>query len=206
MLWIDPDFIDSCRRVAPLSVATLGPAGTSSEAAARQMFAHLGGDEQGQPNALKLFTTYESAGEAVRNHAADLLLVANAYADISQFYMDPRLRFVGAFVFDTPEYGIAARPGTEIPSRVIVASHPAPMPLIGELMPQHIVIDRVITANSTSTAAASVRLQEVDLALTTVPAAIANGLQFISKTRPIRMLWSTFTLCDAVERRSAARH
>lgn len=55
-------------------------------------------------------------------------------------------------------------------------------------------MEEILYAASTSAAAYQARRRETDLALTTQPAAKANELEFISRTRPIRMLWSVFTL------------
>ena len=189
MLVIDLILPESPRYV---SIATLGPAGTSSEAAASMLFTHLCHDPQERAAPIQLHETYERAGQAVLDGRADLLLVANAYADIAQFYMNPLLSLAGAFVHDTPEYGIAARPDMSLPNRVRVATHPAPIPLIAQLMPKYLTVHDVIAVSSTSIAASVVRTKEVDVALTTAPAALLHGLKFISQSRTIRMLWSVF--------------
>lgn len=188
-LLIDIALPNSSRR---MSIATLGPTGTSSEAAAAALHAYLNGTAAVWPNATQLHDSYESAGQAVLDGEADLLLVANAYADIARFYMNPALDLAAAFIRDTPQYGIAAVPGVELPSEVRVASHPAPVPLISQLMPKDLAVREVIQVLSTSTAAAMAKSREVDVALTTEPAALLNKLRFISRTRPIRMLWSVF--------------
>ena len=81
--------------VAQGTVATLGPAGTSSEQAARYLISRLRG-EDAEP-APKLFHSYEDASAAVVRGAADLLLVANAYANVAEFYMSATLKLAGAF-------------------------------------------------------------------------------------------------------------
>ncbi|MCX5415805.1 hypothetical protein [Streptomyces sp. NBC_00059] len=180
-----------------VTVATLGPSGTSSEVAAGFLIDRvLGTGEDARAerkeSTVALRESYEDAHGLVRCGEADLLIVANAYAHISRFYMDPRLHLAGAFVLDTPLYGLAARADRPPAGGVTVATHPAPEPLIKELMPAGCRLDQVVTAGSTSLAAAMADRGEVDLALTTELAAEVSGLGFISRSRAIRMLWSVF--------------
>jgi hypothetical protein len=186
--WLD---VDPSTETPLRAISTLGPNGTSSELAARHLWTVRGG---AGPLAVVLCDTYETAADQLRSGAVSHLVVANAYSAINNFYMDPRLGLEAAFVLDTPPYGLAAAPtGPAIPRRVRVATHPAPALLVKELMPTaHAVADLVFTT-STSTAAAVAQRLETDLALTTLPAAVAHQLRFISRTRTIRMLWSVFT-------------
>lgn len=64
--------------------------------------------------------------------------------------------------------------------------------LIGELLPDDLRIKKVIEKSSTSASALAVVSGEVDVALTTEIAARIHKLKFISRTRPIHMLWSVF--------------
>ncbi|MGQ7242250.1 bacilysin biosynthesis protein BacA [Salinicola sp. V024] len=172
-------------------VHTLGPNGTSSEAAAG-FFAEW--FEQRYPGSrvrLKLSDSYEKARSSMEKDTPAVLIVANAYPDIHNFYMEPQLSLVATFVFDTPLYGLASK-GPLTTSKPTIATHPAPRLLIEELLPQGLEVDSVILALSTSAAAAAAARSEVDVALTTEVAANIHGLHFISNTRPIRMLWSVF--------------
>ncbi|MEY9992104.1 prephenate dehydratase [Streptomyces sp. V4I8] len=173
------------------TIGTLGPAGTSSEQAALYLWADHG---SGGPPQIQLHNTYEEAGQALREGAVSHVVIANAYASVHSFYMDPSLRFAGAFLFDTPDYGIAVSPGHRIPDAARIATHPAPVALVQELLPGQYSVAEIRYATSTSAAAGQARRRETDLALTTRPAAKAHALEFISRTRPIRMLWSVFTL------------
>jgi hypothetical protein len=138
--------------------------------------------------------TYEEAGLALKLRVASHLVVANAYSGVNLFYMDPELSLATAFLCDTPPYGLATRSPDKLPSTVRVASHPAPTPLIGELLPACYALAGILAADSTSAAAQKAQQSEIELALTTGPAATLHKLQFISRTRTIRMLWSVFTL------------
>lgn len=184
----------------PISVATLGPSGTSSEASARYLLDVATQTLNARAGPIYLFPTYEHARDAALDGDATLLLVANAYREINDFYMDPKLKIGAAYRFNTPNYGLAKRRGVQISSRVSVASHPSPTPLIEELRPHGVSVSFVVPMPSTSAAAAAVAAQEVDLALTTDVAAQIYDLEFISLTRPIEMLWTAFALtCDSVE-------
>lgn len=190
-----PGWIDTALTNGPPldTIGTLGPAGTSSEQAALYLWA-----TRGRPTTpgIRLYDTYEQAGEALHERAVSHLLIANAYAGVHSFYMDPTLRLAGAFLHDTPHYGIAVAPGHLVPEHPRVATHPAPVALVAELLPEKYGTARIHHATSTSAAADQARRGEVDLALTTLPAAKAHGLVFISRTRTIRMLWSVFGLLD----------
>jgi prephenate dehydratase len=186
---------------APVRLATLGPEGTSSEATASALATTLvcRGHESA---AVRLYESYEAAGHAALDGEADLLVVANAYAGVSEFYMDPRMRLVAAFVKDTPSYGLAASKVPGDSARLRIASHPAPIPLIGQLLPEGLAVAEIVAKSSTSAAAQAAAGGQVDAALTTNPAALRHGLTFFSRTRTIRMLWSVFAAEHATEPRT----
>lgn len=173
-------------------VSTLGPEGTSSENAARHLWTARG--PKRDPS-IQLYDTYEEAGQALKTGMASHLVVANAYSGVNLFYMDPELSLAIAFLCDTPPYGLASPSPEKVPPTVRVATHPAATPLISELLPASYALGGIINADSTSAAALQAKRSEIDLALTTHPAAALHKLQFISRTRTIRMLWSVFTLC-----------
>ncbi|HGE6810364.1 TPA: bacilysin biosynthesis protein BacA [Pseudomonas aeruginosa] len=172
-------------------IHTLGPEGTSSEAAAgffTEWFERRHPDSRVQ---LKLSDSYEDARSGMDEDTPAVLIVANAYPEIHNFYMEPQLSLVATFVFDTPLYGLASK-GPLTTTRPTIATHPAPRLLIEELLPQGLEVESVVLSHSTSAAAAAAARSEVDVALTTEVAASIHGLNFISNTRPIRMLWSVF--------------
>lgn len=177
------------------SIATLGPPGTSSEAAGRYLARVL--DETGSVP-VALFGTYEDAAAAVLSGSAGRLLVANAYHAVSAFYMNPQLALEQAFVFDTAQYGLAVRPDDALPLNVRAVTHPAPYDLIGQLVPAGYRVDTIEMVTSTSEAAVQVRAGKAHVALTTSTAASLYGLEFISPTRYIRMLWSVFVRSSAL--------
>jgi ABC-type amino acid transport substrate-binding protein len=189
---------------APLRIATLGPGGTSSESTAEALATTLACRGHATVH-VDLFDTYEAAATRVLDGHADLVVVANAYAAVSEFYMNPRFELAAAFVKDTPNYGLAMPKPPDGQGSLTVASHPAPIPLIAQLMPEGLTVARVVHESSTSAAAQAAALGRVDAALTTRPAAALHGLEFFSRTRSIRMLWSVFGLAQRPGR-PGARH
>jgi prephenate dehydratase len=183
------------------SVVTLGPAGTSSEAAAWHLWGRYGPAEAAMdPDRVVLLDTYEQCLAALRRGKQTVAVVANAYSGASQFYMDPDVDLWGAFVLDTPRYGIASATPFVPSGSVRLVTHPAPAPLVGQLFPGPVDRLELVFASSTSSAAREVRVGRADLALTTEKAAALHQLHFVSRTRTIRMLWSVFrsTSADAV--------
>ena len=174
-----------------LVINTLGPNGTSSEAAAHFFTQWFGRQYPGAQVQVNLCDSYEQARSSLVEQVPAVMIVANAYQQINHFYMDPRLALVATFVFDTPLYGLASK-GPLTTKKLTVATHPAPMMLIEELLPEGLEVDSVILALSTRAAAGAAARGEVDVALTTEVAAALHGLNFVSSTRPIRMLWSVF--------------
>lgn len=186
------------RSPGELPIATLGPAGTSSEASAYYLAEYLAAAWADRPSdprryPVRLFDRYELAAEAVLDGSCSLLLVANAYDAVSAFYMDSRLSVLGVYCFDTPEYGIAAPSGRLPEGPMTIASHPAPVPIIEQLLePGRAALATVLRYDSTSAAAAAAVDGGADVALTTAPAAAKHGLTFVTRTRNIRMVWSVF--------------
>ncbi len=174
-----------------LTIASLGPAGTSSEDACRFLRDYLRTHGHARVS-IRLYDSYEDASESLAAGVTTLLVAANAYAGIAPFYMNPGLGLVAVFVKDTPQYGLAGVPHMQPGAAVRVATHPAPEPLVNQLLPRDYRVTSVVMVDSTSAAAAAARAGAVDLALTTAHAARLHGLRFVSATRPIRMVWSAF--------------
>ena len=169
-------------------VGTLGPEGTSSEQAAGLVRTRLPVD-----SATTLFQTYEEAHDALLVGDASHVVVANAYKEVHRFYMDDTIELSDVFVMDTPLYGIAKlRRRHDLPPVLTIASHPSPQPLVAQLLPERYTVGEIVSVDSTSSAAKAVAEGRFDLGITTEPAAALHGLEFISRLRPIRMVWSVF--------------
>lgn len=173
-----------------IKIATLGPKGTSSEAATQYLISQLS-DKRRE---YTLFPTYEEAFEDLLSGHSNLLIVANAYKGIDKFYMSTEIRFLLSFVFQTPLYGVAANSGNlGLDNRSLkIATHHAPSSLIPWFLPDITNKYEIIHTQSTSEAALKVHKGEADLCVTTANACRMYELEFISRTRPIVMLWSVF--------------
>lgn len=168
--------------------ATLGPAGTSSDKAAR-MFVR----SSSCAFHTVLHDTYEDAASAVIAQHADFLIVANAYAGINRFYISDQLIAAGVFPMKTPPYGIAVRPARgAFPAQIDLASHPAPLHLVERWFPDAPVKARSIAARSTGEAAKLVADGYADACITTETARQLHELAFITRTISIDMLWTVF--------------
>lgn len=176
-------------------IGTLGPTGTSSEAAARVLWGKICRSAE-HARRINLYDTYEEAAVALRRCEVSHLVVANAYAAINEFYMATEISLAGAFVMDTPEYGIARRPGRSVSQQPKIATHPAPRPLLRQLLPHGCADSEILQVASTSAAAKAAYEEAADMALTTTPAAELYGLEFISSKRAIRMVWSIFVSAE----------
>jgi ABC-type amino acid transport substrate-binding protein len=168
-------------------IATLGPDGTSSAAAANYLvrdIADIG---------VELFASYELAAASVVDGSTDFLIVANAYAEINRFYISADLVPVGAFPMATPPYGIATDRGCvrDLKSGLL-ATHPAPMHLAQNWMDEIGASLEIVLAPSTSAAAEMVRSGRAAACITNDNARMAAKLDFVSSVRPIRMIWTVF--------------
>ena len=188
---IDASILEGRTVAGVFHVTTLGPAGTSSEGAANYLVEKLR-KEIGLPGRVTLHNSFEGAADAVLTGKASAVVVANAYSKTYNMYMNPQLTLAGAFIQNTPPYGIAAANNVPIPLEVRITTHPSPIPLIQELLPSAFLLKEIIPVSSTSEAARSVAEGEVDLALTNESSAARYHLRFVSSTRPIQMLWSVF--------------
>lgn len=95
--------------VGSANVFTLGPQGTSSEAAASHLIGYMRQYSLCDEGSVWLSESYEGALDRLLVSSDGLLLVANAYAHVNDFYMDSRLNLAAAFVFDTPCMASPAR-------------------------------------------------------------------------------------------------
>jgi hypothetical protein len=195
-LQICASFLDFTRAASArrtISIATLGPAGTSSEHVAR---AFLGNVTNGNSR-CELFDSYEEAARTVESGENDLLLVANAYGNINQFYISHTLSLTTFFVHDTPPYGLACRrDGSSLDPEapLEVATHPAPAHFLPWLMKTAGLEAQptVRLVSSTSEAARLVADGTVDACVTNDDARSRYQLEFLSSSWPIQMLWSVF--------------
>lgn len=188
-------FSNAAAQRSTCRIATLGPAGTSSEYAAHsflEKFVHGAGQ-------CNLYRSYEEAAGSVQDGSNDLLLVANAYSRINEFYISDTLRLASFFVLNTRPYGFAMRPDAstlQTNREMTVATHPAPAHLLTWFTGQLSVNATPRLVRSTSEAAILVACGDVEACLTNEDARQRCGLVFLGRTRPIQMLWSVFARAD----------
>jgi len=186
------------RSINKINIVTLGPKGTSSENSAFYFGELMVREKFTQQFSITLCNTYEEVSDVILNDRESIAIVANAYHGINKFYMNLKIELYAAFLKNTPNYGIAILEKNNSARCLNIATHPAPVALIEELLPKDYSVKNLELKNSTSIAAESASLKEVDAALTTEVAAKLHNLIFISKVRPIQMLWSVFVNVEAI--------
>ncbi|HEY9801024.1 MAG TPA: hypothetical protein V6D25_11750 [Leptolyngbyaceae cyanobacterium] len=184
------NFSNYLSSLSKIEIATLGPKGTSSEATGIYLVSLI----NNMNTRCCVYPSYEKAMESVISGKSDLLLIANAYNKIDQVYMCPKLKLLTAFEYQTPYYGLAKKIGYKLPDQgtLKIATHHAPQSLIPHFIDNKKIDYEVIFVESTSAAALSTQQGNFDLCVTNENSVQMYGLEFISRTLPIIMLWSVF--------------
>jgi bacilysin biosynthesis protein BacA len=175
-----------------IQIGTLGPSGTSSEAATAYF---IQTDEKNPKNySVKLLNSFQSVLQELIHGELSMALAPHAYSDINLFYINPKLALYRMFTFDTPAYGLAKRQHAALSQNSCrVVSHPAPILLLDNLLAQIEVSDyQLELVSSTSKAALEVYENKADLALTNMNAIKKYNLVCCALYAPIRMGWSVF--------------
>ena len=120
-----PDVRRTLRQVT--SLHTLGPAGTNCELSARRWFA-----DRGRHGEVVLYPTLEDAASGAAVTVGAALLAPVAYPELHTLMYShlADLFLADTLVMATHRMVLARRPGTGVPASV--ASHPAPVALVGE--------------------------------------------------------------------------
>ncbi|MBH8578112.1 LysR family transcriptional regulator [Nostocaceae cyanobacterium CENA369] len=176
-----------------LVIGTLGPAATSSDYASKYIINQIISEEF--TVSTQLFDTFLDVKAALLEDKVDLALVPHAYDRINEFYMEPDLELGFIFIYPTPVYGLAKKKDKEAVfngSRIV--THPAPLPLLKQLLPdtQDKAQIQVDLSPSTSDCAMQVKQGLADFAITNENAVKAYDLEFISTYGNIQMSWSLF--------------
>ncbi|MFB7513014.1 hypothetical protein [Streptomyces sp. NPDC056144] len=176
------------------TLATLGPAGTSSELAARFLAAEHG-------LSVELFATFDEVLDHVIGHKADLALVPSAYGGLTRFHWHRDLSLQGFFPMATPEYGIASTTGgPPAPGEgpVTVAAMWEVRRIYAEVVPDELA-DREVTwvdAPSTQAAAEAVAAGHAELAVTNTPGIRAHDLRWLAVRPGAEIIWTLFSRAD----------
>ena len=174
-----------------IQIGTLGPSGTSSEAAAAYF---IQTDEKNQNYSITLLNSFQLVLHELIHGELSVALVPHAYNDINLFYINPQVTLYRMFQFDTPAYGLARRRDRVLSQHSCrVVSHPAPILLLDNLLVQIGLSDYELEwVSSTSKAAEGVYENKADLALTNMNAIKKYNLVCCALYGPIRMGWSVF--------------
>ncbi len=118
-----------------IQIGTLGPSGTSSEAAAVYF---MQSDEQNPKSySITLLNSFQSVLHELIHGELSMALVPHAYSDINLFYINPQVNLYRMFLFDTPAYGLARRCDKGLSQHSCrVVSHQAPILLLEGLLAQ----------------------------------------------------------------------
>ncbi|MFF6997866.1 hypothetical protein ACFY93_23295 [Streptomyces sp. NPDC008313] len=172
------------------TLGTLGPAGTSSELAARSLAAEHG-------LSVELFTTFDDVLDHLLGRKVEFALVPSAYQGLTRFHWHRDLRLRAFFPQATPEYGIASGDGC-FPAPgggpLTVAAMWEVRRIYAEVVPLRLR-DREVTwvdAASTQQAAEVVARGGAQLAVTNAPGVRAHGLRWLARRPGAEIIWTLF--------------
>lgn len=174
-------------------IGTLGPQGTSSEAAANFIADRCFRNESDDVD-IHLYSSFEELRLAVVTGEVDLAVVPAAWQRISDFFFTPTFARISHFDFTTPEYGLVKNGNAcLVDGRYKVLTHDAPQLLVpfllGDIGRHKLLIEIV---SSTSVAARMVAEGQATFGITNVNAARMYGLTFVKTYGPIDMSWEVF--------------
>ncbi len=160
------------------SLHTLGPAGTNCELSARHWF-----EGRGRRGEVVLYTTLEEAARGALATPGGALLAPVAYPHLHTLMYShvDQLYVADSMVMATHRMVLARRPGAGVPTTV--ASHPAPVALVGEGM-------AVTLVTSNSQAASDCAAGLVDACITTEAAMRLHRLELVRDFGPVSMAFT----------------
>lgn len=116
-----------------IQIGTLGPSGTSSEAAAAYFIQT--NEKSPKRHSITLLNSFQSVLHELIHGELSMALVPHAFHDINLFYINPQVSLYRMFQFDTPAYGLARRRDRVLSQHSCrVVSHPAPILLLDSLL------------------------------------------------------------------------
>ncbi|WP_131795561.1 LysR family transcriptional regulator [Fluoribacter gormanii] len=181
-----------------IKIGTLGPKGTSSEAALAHFIQTF--KKESENYSTILLNSFQSVLHELIYGDLSLAIVPHAYSAINLFYINPQISLYRMFTFNTPPYGLAKRSdGIISQHHCRVVSHPAPAHLL-ELLLAQMELSRyeIAFVNSTSKAAEEVYENRADLALTNMNAIKKYELDCCAWYGAIQMGWSVFIKKDLI--------
>lgn len=169
-------------------IATLGPAGTCSEKAAKVFAKNLGEETK-----VELYSTFEEAAECLQKDKTDYVIVPSAYGNLADIMFEGRCKIQLSNVFQYPTLNLVFATKCVDKEINIIASQSSPRNLIEGYLENC----QLIEAKSNSDAAQMVLNHIADACITTKVCAEANSMVILQDFGSIMMGWNVFTKCKA---------
>ncbi|MDG4780855.1 prephenate dehydratase [Micromonospora sp. WMMD961] len=172
------------------TLATLGPAGTSSHLTAAFLAERHG-------LRIELSDSFDAVLAALVERRVDQALVPSAYQGLTRFHWHRDLRLDAYFAQATPEYGIAARPDRELDpagGQLTVAALWEVRRIFTDLAPPALRDRPVrwVDADSTQHAAEILAADGADLAVTNAPGVHRHALRWVALRPGAEIVWTLF--------------
>ncbi|MEV1160226.1 prephenate dehydratase [Micromonospora chokoriensis] len=172
------------------TLATLGPAGTSSHLTAAFLAERHG-------LRIELSDTFDAVLAALVERRVDQALVPSAYQGLTRFHWHRDLRLDAYFAQATPEYGIAAQPDRDpdpADGRLTVAALWEVRRIFTDLAPPALRDRQVrwVDADSTQHAAEILAAGGADLAVTNAPGVHRHALRWVARRPGAEIVWTLF--------------
>ncbi|MFF3978596.1 hypothetical protein [Streptomyces sp. NPDC001828] len=183
------------------TLGTLGPAGTSSDLAARFLAAEHG-------LRVELFTTFDDVLHQLLSGTVELALVPSAYGGLTGFHWHRDLRLRAFFPQATPEYGIASPAGPGAAAGVPPGEGPVAVAamwevrrIYAEVAPPGLAGREVVWVDAASTqhAAEILAAGGAELAVTNAPGVRAHGLRWVARRPGAEIIWTLFGRAEGAE-------
>lgn len=179
-------------KISKVKVGTLGPEGTSSHFALDYL---LGNEVFKNKNVeIKLWDDFEIVNTNLLNGEIDLMLVPNAYENITKMYWNIDLKNVLSFVLQTPGYGLAISNDVDSCKSNIKIGVCNPVKCLVDGYCKQLGIEEydVISAKSTMDAARMCSESLVDYAVTNATSVSRMNLKFITDCFSAEVVWTLF--------------
>lgn len=186
------EYLQKIHKGQLIELTTLGPEGTSADYASQVLVNAMEND--------RIITTsfkkdFNDVMKSVLDGNSDYALVPSAYTKATTFHWHPNLALNGCYVCNTPRYGIAAQTPANLSGPITLAAMPEVENLFMQLAPEDVRnrLEKVISADSTSHAAALVRAQKADVAVCNELGLRRNDLAWLWSREGVPMLWMLFS-------------
>lgn len=207
---IDQFLVDNIE-MSQIQIGTLGPLGTSSEAAVNYFISHIRNAEE-KSYQVCLYNNFQMVFDKLQKEEIDYALVPSAYSGITDFFWNPDFLNVLTFNYMTPPYGIVSLKGADPFKKdtVILAACDAVKNIKTYLLGEIDIKGKIerVTTNSTAEAALFVLEEIADISITNMSSYNRyNGkdgkhLDLITSTYSSYMVWTLFKKQKAEDKRN----